>query len=458
MSIDTPSPLGTRLHGTVTYPQDPGWDEARAAWNLAVDQHPHSVVAVADADDVSLTLRHAAASGLRVAPQGTGHLAAPLGDLDDTILLHTGALRGVTVDPEARTARVEAGAVWADVVAAVAPHGLTALSGSSHDVGVTGYCLGGGLSWLAREHGLACNAVQALEVVTADGISRRVDETAHPELYWALRGGGGSFAVVTALELALFPVTEVYAGALFWPMERAGDVLHAYREWTEGLPDAVTSCGRLLNVPPLEEIPEFLRSRSFVVVEAVADLPEAEAVELLAPLRALAPEMDTCATIPTSALLELHMDPPGPVPGTGTGAVLASLTEQTVDAMVAVAGPGSGSPLLSLEIRHLGGALARSERAHGALSRLEGEFALFGVGISPTTEAVTAVDAALDAVLDTLRPWLADRVYANFLERPSAGPAAFHTAETVDRLRLVKARFDGDDLIRAAHPVHPSTD
>lgn len=456
MSIDTPSPLETRLRGTVTYPQDPGWDEARAAWNLAVDQHPHSVVAVADADDVALTLRHAGASGLRVAPQGTGHLAAPLGDLSDTILLQTGGLRGVTVDTEARTARVEAGAVWADVVAAVSPHGLTALSGSSHDVGVAGYCLGGGLSWLAREHGLACNHVRGMEVVTADGISRRVDETAHPELYWALRGGGGSFAVVTALEIALFPVTEVHAGALFWPMERAGEVLHAYRRWTEDLPDTVTSCGRLLQVPPLDEIPEFLRSRSFVVIETVADLPEAQALELIAPLRALSPEIDTCATIPTAALLELHMDPPGPVPGTGTGAILESLPEEAVDAMVAVAGPDAGSPLLSLEIRHLGGALARSDPSHGALSHLDGAFALFGVGISPTSEAVAAVDAHLDTVLETMGPWLAERRYANFVERPSAGPSMFHTAETVERLALVKARFDGDDVIRAAHPVSPA--
>ncbi len=199
--------LAADLDGTVHHPGDPDWDLARAAWNLSVDQRPEAVVTARSVADVQATVRAAAARGLRVAPQSTGHHASPMGPLDGTVLLRLSGLRGVSVDPASRTARVEGGAVWADVTAAAGEHGLAALAGSAADVGVAGYTLGGGLSWLARSRGLAANSVTALEVVTADGEHRRVDADHDPDLFWALRGGGGSFAVVTALELSLFPLT-----------------------------------------------------------------------------------------------------------------------------------------------------------------------------------------------------------------------------------------------------------
>jgi len=229
--------LEARLDGDLYRPEDEGWDEARTPWNLAVDQRPAAVVLAESAADVAETILAARADGLRVAPQGTGHAAAPLGDLGGTILLRTTRMHRVDIDPDARRARVEAGAVWQEVSDAAAEHGLAALAGSSHDVGVLGYSLGGGLSWLARRHGLAANTILAAEIVDADGRVRRVDAENDPELFWALRGGGGSFAVVTAVELQLFPIAEVFAGCPLLPdRSRAGGSRGVARVDGDGCP------------------------------------------------------------------------------------------------------------------------------------------------------------------------------------------------------------------------------
>ncbi|SQD99580.1 Mitomycin radical oxidase (fragment) [Parafrankia sp. Ea1.12] len=219
--------LATDLDGSLLRPGDTGWDAARQAWHLAVDQRPTAVVVAASVRDIVMVVNIARMLGLRVAAQSTGHNAGPMGDLAGSILLRTSAMRGVHIDARARLARVEAGAQWADVTTAAGEHGLAALAGSAPDVGVAGYTLGGGLSWLGRSHGLAANSVVAIEVVTADGALRRVDPDHDPDLFWALRGGGGSFGVVTALEFRLYPITQVYAGVLFFPAERAVEVLRA---------------------------------------------------------------------------------------------------------------------------------------------------------------------------------------------------------------------------------------
>src|SRR6476661_7135698 len=257
------------LAGELVVPGDPSWDEARLAWHLAVDQRPEAVAIPENLHDVIEIVLWAREEGFRVAPQGTGHNAPALGDLAGTVLLKTHRMRGVAVDPVSRTARAEAGAIWIDVVKAAAEHGLAALDGSSPDVGVVGYTLGGGLSWLARKHGIGANQVTAIELVTADGDFKRVDRDHDPDLFWALRGGGGSFAVVTAIEFNLFPYEQVYAGILWFPVERASEVLTAWRNWTEIVPEEMTSVGRIMQFPPLEFIPEPVRGKSFVIVEAI---------------------------------------------------------------------------------------------------------------------------------------------------------------------------------------------
>jgi len=291
--------------------------------------------------------------------------------------------------------------------------------------------------------------------VTADGAIRRVDAETDPDLFWGVRGGGGSFGAVTAIEFALFPVAEVYAGVMLWPIERAGEILHAWREWTADMPDDMTTVGRLLQLPPIPDIPEPLRGRSFVAVQAFSLGSEAEGAALVAPIRALRPEIDTIATIPTAALQHVHMDPEHPVPGVGDGLLLDDLPAAGIDALVAAAGPGSGSPLLSLEVRQLGGALGRPAAAGGAVSHLDAEFAVFGVGIAMTPEMGAAAAAQMEVVREALAPWEAETTYLNFAERDVPGdrifgPYAHH------RLRAVKAAYDPADLFRSNHPVEPA--
>jgi hypothetical protein len=445
--------LRTALQGTVVTPADEQWNEARQAWNLAVDQQPELVVLAESAEDVARTVAFAVENGLRVAPQGTGHNASALGPLDGAVLLKTSRMQGVTVDPETRTARAEAGVVWLDVVTAAAEHGLAPLAGSSPDVGVVGYTLGGGLSWLGRKYGLAANNVTAVELVTADGRIVRATRDEEPDLFWAVRGGGGAFGVVTALEFDVFPIEQVYAGILWFPFERAGEVLQAWREYVAaGVPDELTTVGRLLQFPPIPEIPEPVRGKSFVVVEAIYLGDEAEGAKLIEPLRALGPVMDTIAMISTEQLSHLHMDPEHPVPGAGDGDLLAELTPEAIDAFVAAAGPGSGSSLLTVELRHLGGAIGRPAPEHGAISAFDAEFAVFAAGIAPTPELKAKVHTDMKALLDGLAPWVSQQTYMNFRESREDA-RRFVPEQAYHRLRRIKSAVDPHDVIRSNHPI-----
>jgi FAD/FMN-containing dehydrogenase len=443
--------LALDLDGRLVRPDDADWDVARTAWHLDVDQRPAAVAQVASVRDVSAVVDAARELGLTVAAQSTGHNAAPLGDLAGTILVRTGAMRGVEIDPDRRIARVEAGAWWADVTTAAAEHGLAALAGSSHDVGVAGYVLGGGASWLLRSHGLAANTVVALDVVTADGRARRVDADHEPDLFWALRGGGGDFAVVTHIELRLFPIASVVAGVLFFPLERAEEVLQAWRRWLPSVPDEVTSVGRILNFPPLPDLPPQLAGNSFAVVEVCCQLTEAEVDALLVPLRALGPAIDTVHVTPMTELSLLHMDPPGPVPGIGDGRLLHALDEDGISAFVA-ATLAAGSELLSAELRQLGGAAGRRPADGGAAASFDADLLMFAVGITPVPEAVPVVRAAIMSVQEALRPWWTGGSYLNFAEEPRT-PDELFGEETAARLRAVKAAVDPTGLIRSNHPV-----
>ena len=444
--------LRARIGGAVVEAGDTDWDMARRAFNLVIDQRPAAVALPSSVGDVTEIVRYARATGLRVAPQLTGHGVGALGDLADTILLKTTWLTGVEIDPEARRARVQAGEVWGSVIGPAAEHGLAALHGSSPTVGVVGYTHGGGIGWLGRKHGMNANSVAAVEIVTATGEFLRVDRDSQPELFWALRGGGGSFGVVTAIEFDLYPVTEVYAGTLFFPFERADDVLHTWREWTAQAPDEVTSVGRVLQFPPLPNIPEQVRGRSFSVVEAAYVGDEDSGAELIAPLRELGPDMDTFATIPAPALSGLHMDPPEPVPALTGHQMVESLPAEAVDALLGAAGPGSGSPLLSVELRHLGGELGRARPDQGAVGALRGEYAMFGVGVPVSPELAAASEEAFGRVREALAPFDSGRPYMNFQDRPTDSERLFED-DAYGRLAAVKAKYDPDDVVRANHPV-----
>jgi len=267
-----------------------------------------------------------------------------------------------------------------------------------------------------------------------------------------LRGGGGNFGLVTAIEVQLYPMAEVYAGAFFFPWERSSEVLHAWREWTATLPEEVTSVGRILQFPPLPELPEHLRGKKFALVEAVVIGDEAFGAEITAPIRALGSAMDTFAMVAPAGIAELHMDPPHPVPYTGEGLMLRELDAAAIDEFVAAAGPDSGSPLLSAEIRHVGGAMARSGADHGALATLDASFLTFAVGMVLDDESYAANRAQLARIAEGFAPYDTGRRYLNFSE-DRTDPDRFFTSETHARLRAVKGEVDPWNVFRANHPI-----
>jgi FAD binding domain len=446
--------LNGNFGGTVVTPDDQGWDQARAAWNLVADQKPAAVVYAESADDVAAAVDFARASGLGIAAQGTGHGAGSRGPLEGSLLLKTERMKGIEIDPDSGAGRYEAGVLWMEANPAAGEHGLANLSGSAPDIGVVGYTTGGGFGWCARRFGLACNSVRAVEVVTADGEQRRVDAENEPDLFWALRGGGGSYAIVTALEFDLVELPEVFAGSAIYPAdERSGELARSYFEWAAGLPDEVTSIFRFLHLPPLPQVPEPLRDAPLITIGACYAGPESEGSELVRPIRELGEAvMDTFQTMPPSGLPAVHMEPEEPVPGFVDTTSLREVPDDAIDAFIEVTGPDSGSPLLAAELRQCGGAVGKPAAGGGVLSHLDAEYVFGGIGLPMSPEMGAAINARLDEARAALAPWSTASRYLNFSDRPVDIEAIFAPA-TLERLRDVKRRYDPDGLISANHNV-----
>ncbi|HJU48095.1 MAG TPA: FAD-binding oxidoreductase [Gaiellaceae bacterium] len=448
-STDVLRTLVDRIAGDVVVADDAGYDEARQAWNLAVDQRPVAVVFPESADDIAGVVRFAGENDLRIAFNAGGHNAGTIDWTSNALLLKTARMTGIAIDAAARRARVEAGVLAQPLADAAAEHGLAYLAGTSPDTGVLGYALGGGFSWMIRKYGLAANSIVAADVVTADGQLRRVDADREPDLFWALRGGGGSFGAVTALELALYPVQELYAGCFFWPIERAAEILRAWRGWIETVPEECHSIGRLLQLPEAPFLPPHLSGRSFVLVEVAFVGDEADGAALVRPLRDLGPELDTAGMLPANRLSEVNMDPDFPLPYHGDGTLLRDVTPATIDELVA---SFVGSPLLHAEMRHLGGAAAAGSAAHGVLDAIEQPFIFFVFGLAVEPELSRAVERQIDVVFEALAPWNSGRRYLNFAERP-CDPRTIFPDATYERLCEVKHRYDPGGMFLANHPV-----
>lgn len=433
--------------GAVHLPGDPLYDEARMPWNLQVDERPAAVAYPADPDEVARIVRAAAASGLRVAPQGTGHGAPPLaGRLGDAVLLRTSAMTGLRVDAARRTARADAGVLWGDVILRAAKVGLAARHMSSPGVGVVGSSLGGGVSWYARQHGLQCSAITAVELVLADGTFVRATDDQDPDLLWAARGGGGGFGVVTSLEFDLLPVRTAYAGMLAWDWRHARRVLAAWGEWAEDAPESVTSVARLFQVPDVDWLPAQLRGRQLVMIDAVAQGDAEAGARTLAPLRALRPEIDTFEQVPAADIAHLQFDPQEPTAVYANSVLVHGLPADAVDALDAAAGPGSGSNLLFVELRQLGGALARPAPAGGALDHLTGAFLVLGVGLDVGTGWSAVRQDAL-RVLESLAPWTSSASYLSMAYEAAARRG--WSAASYDRLLRIRRSVDPNGLFVA---------
>jgi hypothetical protein len=443
------------IRGRIATPDNSDWDEARQPWNLAADQQPSAVALVESADDVSKVVRFASQNGLKVAGQGTGHGAFALGPLEEVILIKTQRMREVTIEGD--KARAEAGAVAEDVGKAAIKDGKCSMPGTSPNVGVVGYTLGGGLSWLGRKHGWACNRVTAIELVTADGEARTVDAASDPDLFWALRGGGGGYAIVTALHVELLPIAEAYAGALLFPAEAGVEGVRRYLDWAATAPEEVGSTVRLLQLPPIPDIPEPLRGQKLLGIAAACIGSKEEGEKVIAPLREIGePVMDTFDQIPAPGLSRIAMDPEPPVPALGHHRVLGELADEAIDVFYEAAGPESGSPLLLAELRQLGGALGRPAENGGALDKLDAEWVMLGIGMLMDPAMREPINAQLDKLADAMNPWAAEGGYFNYAERPCDVDAILPAA-TCDRLAHVKRSWDPDNLIRANHSVALAT-
>ncbi|MBE1463662.1 FAD-binding oxidoreductase [Kibdelosporangium phytohabitans] len=388
----------------------------------------------AKTDDVAALVRHARSAGLGVAVQPNGHGAT--GRTDGTILLRTGKLDTLRVDPAGRRARVGAGVPSGQVQAAVAPHGLTGLPGSSPVVSVTGVALGGGLSWFGRAHGWVADSVAAFDIVDAEGRQRHVTAETDAELFWALRGGGGDFAIVTAVELALHPAPHLYGGRILWRAEHAPEVMDVYRQITATAPDELTVWLDLLHFPGADPM---------VAIDTTYLGGESEARDLLSPLDRLAqPLSDSRRVMPVSELGTITAEPTDPGPGLSRAELLTELDDAAAKTLIA----DPIAPLLSVQIRHLGGAFARqSDTPHGPLTE---PYALYMFGI-PTNPATAKAVAATQSTLAQALP-VSGRKPLTFLN-PSESVADAFTTATVARLRDVKRRNDPHNTIRSNFPV-----
>jgi FAD/FMN-containing dehydrogenase len=454
--------LRARLRGTALTPSDDGYFAACAAWNLNAVHLPAVVVLVEDSSDIRTAVRVATQAGLGVGVLATGHgTGAPC---DGGLLVNTSRMRGVQVDPDRRTVRVEAGAVWDDVVTAAARHGLAGLPGSSTKVGVVGYTLGGGFGWLGRRYGLAAHSVTSAQVATADGQLVTASPDEHPDLFWGIRGSTGNLGIVASLELALHPVRQVYAGNLYYPLDRARDVLDFFAEWSRSAPLELTAAVTFRSFLPLPTVPEPLRGTSLVALRGCfcGDPGDGEALVDRA-RAALGPaRVDTFAVMPAAELATLSMDPVEPLAATGHSELLTDLTPDGVTALVDLAGPGSGSPLVMLEVRQLGGRLAGPGEALSPMAHTEARFSLNAIGVTPTPERAAAVRAHLEKVASRIRPYATGDSYLNFLDLDGATPErvrAAYSDRDWDRVLRLKADYDPHNVFRFNRNIssHPHT-
>jgi hypothetical protein len=450
--------LRVTVPGRVFTPDDEGYDHARAGFGLSDLPSPDVVVVAASSDDVIAAVDFARANDLPVGVKATGHnFGFPY---QGGVMITTEQMQGVQIDPNRQTARVEAGVRWRDVVRTAHQHGLAPLNGAAPHVGVVGYSLFGGFGWLLRKYGAAVDSVVAAEIVTADGQLRRVSATEQADLFWALRGASGNFGVVTALEFKLYPVTHVYGGALFFPLERAQEILTTYSRWVETVPDELTSSVVLFRIPPLPDLPPMLRGKAVITIRAAYLGSEAEGAALIEPLRALGGIIvDTFHTMSYTEIGTIANDPTEPMPAWRTTTMLKDLSPATIETILRMDGIDGTSPVMMFEIRQLGGAMTRVAPESTAFCQRYAPFIMQTIDVLMAPGQAEMVQHNTQAIREAMRPhstggvlpsWLGDGDHG--VERMRAGFSAAH----YERLQMLKERYDGANMFRLNHNIPPS--
>lgn len=448
-----PETLSRHIYGRVRTPESDGYDEVGSGFQLLDPHRPTTVVEAASPADVGTTVEFAANHGSRVAVQATGHGRGNA--MWGGVLIDTHRMRGVRVDPHRRSAWVEAGASWQHVIDAAAPYGLAPLSGSFPGVGAVSYTLGGGVGLLARQYGFAADHVNRLDLVTATGRSLRVSATEEPDLFWALRGGGGNFGIVTGMEIALVPVEHIYGGALFFDVDQAPGVLDGWREWTTTVPDEMTSAATVLPFPDLPTVPETLRGRHVAQLQISYTGPGEAGKQLVESLRRLGPVLhDTVRELPYSESATVFDEPDQPHAYRGENILLDGLDRQELSTLLRQAGPSS--PVMCVVgIRHLGGALGRTPRVPNAVGHRD---AAYSLGILSPVESGNE-DSVRGAHRELLAPFaprtLGRSLNFTFGELGTDQVRSAFSPADYQRLRRIRAGVDPTELFHVAHPIPP---
>lgn len=407
--------LRATINGDVFTPEDEGYHGARHAWNLAVDQSPLLVVAANDVADIQAALAYARANNLPVAVQSTGHGIPRC--CNGALLIRTGKMDAIEIDAQSRTARIGAGAKWEAVLNATQKVGLAGLSGSTPDVGVVGYMVGGGFGLMTRKYGLAIDTLRSFKMVTANGDHLTASARENADLFWAFQGGGGGFGVVTEVEIDLLPEPEIFGGAILYPHEKAPEIFRAYLEWCETAPDEATTSISLMTFPHVPFVPEPLRGLSAVIINACVcgDLEKAE--ETLAPLRNLGePIMEMFAAMPYAANGVIYRDPVDPVPAKSNGVLIKDLDAEAIETFLLAMGPIPEAPTLKVEIRHLGGAMHRNPNEAAAIgNRREAKYLLHTIGIPVGPGVPEKIDAHAERIFDAMAKYTLSPGPLNFL-------------------------------------------
>jgi len=446
--------LREQIQGAVLMPGEPGYDQARTGWDLSVQQRPALILLGEAPADIAEGMKFAVQQGLWAAVQSTGH--GVIQPADDNLLIITSRMQKVDIDPATATARIEAGARWDSVLEKAQQHGLAPLLGSSPTVGAIGYTLGGGLGWLARKYGLAADSVRALEVVTTSGEQLRLTASENSELFWALCGGGGGFAIVTAMEIQLFPVTRIYAGSLMYPPAMVKAVFQHYRAWVQKTPEEMTSSIQITNFPKVEMVPEFLRGKSFVIVKGCFCGPERKGQTLIRDwLDWQKPLENSFHSMPFGEVASISNDPPDPLPAYYNGCWLQTLEDAAIDALIEYGLNVNGSsPLVFSEVRHIAGAMGREAVPHNAFGYREAPFLLDMVAFIPNPEWHPRVVEYGEKFKQAIEPFIGQGIYLNFLNRHEilAGTRKAFPSQTLERLRSVKMKYDPQNLLRSGYP------
>jgi hypothetical protein len=448
--------LSKRVMGLVLVPGDEQYDAERAGHQTTRSHRPDVVVSAVGPADVRAAVAFASSHGLPVAVQGTGHaLSAVAGE--GGVLINTSRMQGVRVNAEAGTAWIAAGMRWDQVIHEAAPAGLAPLSGSAPNVGVVSYTLGGGLGLLSRRYGYAADHVLGLDVVTADGRLRQVNEKSDPDLFWALRGGRDNFGVVTGIEIALMPVTTLYGGGLFFAAESAGEVLDTYVRWTATVPDEMSSSVALISFPDVPALPPPLRGRYVVHVRIAYSADTLGAGEgLVAPLRALNPFIDTLGELSYAEAGSIHNDPVASGTFESGTTMLGELDATAVRAILDLAGPHAPVPHV-VELRHLGGRLAHPSAVPNAVGNRD---ALYTLNVISRLERadITDVRPAHQRIFEAIAPWSTGGRALNFMsgEKDAEHVRSAYDPKDYQRLTEIKAVYDPENMFRLNHNISPA--